>query len=62
MAAVDLVEPRAREAVSAGMDRGILVNATSETTLRFLPPLTVTDEEIDRVGEVLLWFVGAERG
>lgn len=61
MAAVDLAEPRAREAVFVGIERGILVNATSDTTLRFLPPLTVRDEEIDRVGEFLLWFAGSER-
>ncbi len=61
MVAVDLGEPIAREVVTAGIAEGILVNATSEVTLRFLPPLTVADGEIDRVGEFLQQYVGDGR-
>lgn len=56
MVACDLVRPVARAAVLAGIDEGILINATSENTLRFLPPLTVSDAEIDRVGRFLVEF------
>jgi len=33
--------------------RGVLVNATSERVLRFVPPLIITQREIDRVLEIL---------
>jgi predicted acetylornithine/succinylornithine family transaminase len=35
------------------MERGVLLNCTAGKTLRFTPPLTVTEDEIDRVVEVL---------
>jgi acetylornithine/N-succinyldiaminopimelate aminotransferase len=54
MAAVDLVEPRAKAVIAAAMDAGILLNSTSDTTLRFLPALTVSEAEIDRVGRFLV--------
>ena len=37
----------ARRAYSDLLDAGLVVNAVNPTTLRFLPPLTVTDDEID---------------
>jgi acetylornithine/N-succinyldiaminopimelate aminotransferase len=54
MAAVDLAQPSAKDVVLDALEKGILLNATSERTVRFLPPLIVTHEEIDRVGEFLL--------
>ena len=53
MAAVDLRAAEAKQVASDALAAGILLNATSETTLRFLPPLIVTTEEIDRVGGFL---------
>ena len=35
------------------MDRGVLINCTMGKTLRFLPPLIVTKEEVDKVVRVL---------
>jgi acetylornithine aminotransferase/acetylornithine/N-succinyldiaminopimelate aminotransferase len=35
------------------MDHKLIINATGATTLRFLPPLIVTDEEIDEALERL---------
>jgi acetylornithine/N-succinyldiaminopimelate aminotransferase len=47
----------AREVVDGLRKRGILANATSDRVLRFVPPLIVTQAEIDRVvttlGEVI---------
>ncbi|GAB4247217.1 MAG: acetylornithine transaminase [Thermoleophilia bacterium] len=54
MAAVDLPRPKAKELVVQALEDGILLNATSEKTLRFLPPLIVSEEQIDRVGDWLL--------
>lgn len=35
--------------VDAALDAGFLLNATGETTLRFLPPLIVKEEDIDKL-------------
>jgi len=34
-------------------EAGVLVNCTAETVLRFLPPLIVTNQEIDEVADAL---------
>lgn len=33
--------------VSAGLERGVIVNRTSDTVVRLLPPLVITEREID---------------
>lgn len=43
----------ARAVVADCLARGVLVNATSERVLRFVPPLIITQREIDRVLEIL---------
>lgn len=58
MAAVDLVEADAKEVARDALEAGILLNATSRKTLRFLPPLIVTPQEIDRVGAFLVERLG----
>lgn len=47
MCAVDLVMPRAGDVVRAMLDEGYLVNNTTPRTLRFLPPLVISPEDID---------------
>ena len=37
------------EVVAQCQERGILINCTAEKVLRFLPPLIVTTEEVDRL-------------
>jgi predicted acetylornithine/succinylornithine family transaminase len=51
MVAADLSAsaPTALEVIQAGHARGLLLNKTSDRTLRFVPPLTITREEIDRM-------------
>jgi acetylornithine aminotransferase len=46
MQALVLKRP-ARPVVEAALERGLILNATAGTVLRFLPPLTITAEEID---------------
>jgi len=36
-----------KEIVSACIREGMLINCTMDTVLRFMPPLIVTEEEID---------------
>ena len=47
------VEIDAKAVVADCLSRGVLVNATSERVLRFVPPLIITQAEIDRVLETL---------
>ncbi|MFZ2376281.1 MAG: acetylornithine transaminase [Methanothrix sp.] len=42
-----------KELVEKALRRGVLINNTGEHTLRFIPPLVVTEEEIDRVVAVI---------
>jgi predicted acetylornithine/succinylornithine family transaminase len=46
MCAIEFAEPRGADVVSAMLDRGFLVNNTSATTVRFLPPLVITGDEL----------------
>lgn len=39
--------------VNHARERGVLLNCTSESVLRFVPPLTITKEQIDKVVSVL---------
>lgn len=49
MIGLDLTGPTAAQAVSRLLADGIVVNNTSDRTLRFLPPLVITEEQMDRV-------------
>jgi acetylornithine/N-succinyldiaminopimelate aminotransferase len=52
MQAIDLTVPGA--SLSNGLrEEGVLVNCTADTVLRFLPPLIVSNEEIDEMTERL---------
>jgi acetylornithine/N-succinyldiaminopimelate aminotransferase len=55
--AAELRNGSSREAVAALLDAGLVVNAVTESAIRFAPPLLVTDEEVDEalsiVAEVL---------
>lgn len=53
MLAADLPEHRAAAIVSQALGEGIILNNTSPNTLRFLPPLVVEEEMIERVIEFL---------
>jgi len=48
----DLDRP-AGDVVSESLERGLLVAAAGERTLRLSPPLTITDDEIDPALTVL---------
>lgn len=53
MCAIDLPRPRAAETVDALLREGFLANNTSPRTLRFLPPLVVTAEQLDGLVDAL---------
>ena len=39
--------------VNACMDRGLLINCTGGSVLRFVPPLTITEKDVDRAVTIL---------
>jgi 4-aminobutyrate aminotransferase-like enzyme len=43
------------------LERGYLINCTVDTVLRFLPPLTITQQEIDSLLGVLDAVLGEEK-
>lgn len=53
MIGIDLGAPRARAVAAAAFARGVLVNDATTSVVRLVPPLVITDEEIDRALEVL---------
>jgi acetylornithine/N-succinyldiaminopimelate aminotransferase len=61
MQAIELTSPGA-EIVLIMLERGILVNCTADTVLRFLPPLIVTREEIDQMISALDFALAAGAG
>lgn len=46
MRGLEFKQPIARDVVLRGLQNGVLLNATSDTTLRFVPPLIITQDEI----------------
>ncbi len=53
MVAVDLVKENAKEVATEAMQNGLLVNAIGDTTIRFVPPLIITKEQIDEGLQIL---------
>ena len=49
MVGVDLAEPLAKVVVNQLLAGGIVANATSDFTIRFVPPLIVTEADCNRV-------------
>ena len=56
--ALDLGHDIASEVADAAMARGLLVNAPRPDSLRFMPALTVTDDEIDLMIDILDGVLG----
>jgi len=53
MIGVDLSEDVAKQVVAAALDRGLIINATGEHTLRFVPPLILTQGDVDEAVDIL---------
>lgn len=52
----------AAEVVSACRERGLLANGVRPNAIRLMPPLTVTDDEIDRACDILEQAIAAVTG
>ena len=53
MIGVELKAPDARRVLMESMERGLLMSAIGDHTLRFVPPLTITQSDIDAVMNIL---------
>lgn len=48
MLGVVLSEPVAKDAVRVGLKHGVILNAPTDTVIRLTPPLTITEDELER--------------
>ncbi|MEN6356840.1 MAG: acetylornithine transaminase [Armatimonadota bacterium] len=60
MAAADFDKPIAKDLVSKALEAGLIINATSENTLRFVPPLILTQELVDRAVSIIAKILDGE--
>jgi acetylornithine/succinyldiaminopimelate/putrescine aminotransferase len=51
--AIELDRPAAEEVAAICLTEGLLVNNVKPTALRFIPPLTVSEAEIDQAVEIV---------
>jgi acetylornithine/succinyldiaminopimelate/putrescine aminotransferase len=51
--AIELDRPASEAIVERCLEAGLLVNGVKPTALRFVPPFTVSEEEIDRAVEII---------
>ena len=56
MLAVELTSP-CSEIVQKALDQGLLINVTADSVIRLLPPLIITDEEAERICDVVCALV-----
>jgi acetylornithine/N-succinyldiaminopimelate aminotransferase len=61
LVAVQLQEPTARKVVERALEGGVLVNDAAPDILRFVPPLCITEEQVERGVSVVAaaWAEGA---
>lgn len=52
MIGIELTEP-CTELVLQAMDKGLLMNVTTDTVVRLLPPLNISDDEADQMVEIV---------
>lgn len=53
MLALALLRPRAKAVVAGCLEAGLIVNAIGDETIRLLPPLVITEGDVDRAVEIL---------
>ncbi len=54
MIAAEFIEPKAKAVVAKALENGLIVNAIGENILRFVPPLIITKELVDRAIGILI--------
>ena len=54
MIAAEFAEPKARDIATAALSKGLIANPIGDSVLRFVPPLIVTEELVDRAVSILV--------
>lgn len=54
MIAAEFTEPKAKTVAAKALENGLIVNAIGENVLRFVPPLILTKELVDRAIDILI--------
>jgi predicted acetylornithine/succinylornithine family transaminase len=54
MIAAEFAEPKAKTVAAKALENGLIVNAIGENVLRFVPPLILTKELVDRAIDILI--------
>lgn len=60
MVAAEFNEPIAKNVVGKALESGLILNATDENTLRFVPPLIITKELVDRAIKAIIQILNSE--
>jgi acetylornithine/N-succinyldiaminopimelate aminotransferase len=60
MLAAALDKPIAKDVVEKCFERGLIINAPDDSTLRFVPPLIVTEHFVDKAVSILAEVLGVE--
>jgi 4-aminobutyrate aminotransferase-like enzyme len=53
MLALGLRRPVARQVLAGCLEAGLIVNAVGDDTIRMLPPLVITEGDVDTAVEIL---------
>ncbi|MCH8201348.1 MAG: aminotransferase class III-fold pyridoxal phosphate-dependent enzyme, partial [Chloroflexi bacterium] len=56
--AIELDRPVSEAAVNRCLEEGLLINGVKPTALRFVPPFTVSEEELDRAVDIVERVLG----
>lgn len=51
--AFDLIHTKGADLVAACLDKGLLINAPKEKSIRLMPPLVATEDDIDQMFDIL---------
>ncbi len=60
MLGLALNEPKARDIVRQCLEKRLIINATDETTLRFVPPLILSVEQVDEAIAIIASVLGVD--
>ena len=51
--ALDLKQAASKKAVDLAREKGLLINGPRPDTLRFMPALTITEDEVDQMIDIM---------
>jgi ornithine carbamoyltransferase len=61
MIGVELEQPAAKDVVRQAFEKGLILNATDDHTLRIVPPLVITEEQCERATAMIAEVLGVPK-